>query len=246
MIKKSNNPQIQIGIVVPCYNEARRLLQEDFLSLPQNVFLLLVNDGSTDNTLDKLKKLETLNKNIQVLSLKKNKGKAEAVRMGVKALLKDKSINIFGYLDADLSTSIEEFLKIAERLEGEVCFAFGSRIQTINSTIERKYLRFVIGRTVAAIISKVLNVRIYDTQCGCKVFLRAEGEKIFKNQFISKWLFDVEIFFRLIDIKGISNIADCTLEYPLEKWIDKDGSKVSLLYGFRLFFDLIKIKKRYK
>ena len=124
MIKKSNNPEIQIGIVVPCYNEARRLLQEDFLSLPKNVFLLLVDDGSKDNTLDKLKKLETLNKNIQVLSLQKNKGKAEAVRRGVKALLKDKSINIFGYLDADLSTSIEEFLKIAERL-GEVCFAFG-------------------------------------------------------------------------------------------------------------------------
>ena len=105
-----------------------------------------------------------------MLSLQKNKGKAEAVRMGVNALLKTNQLTFFGYLDADLSTSIEEFLKIAERLEGGVCFAFGSRIQTINSTIERKYLRFVIGRTMAAIISKILNVRIYDTQCGCKVF----------------------------------------------------------------------------
>ena len=82
MIKKSNNPEIQIGIVVPCYNEARRLHQEDFLSLPKNVFLLLVDDGSKDNTLDKLKKLETLNKNIQVLSLQKTKVKLKRLEWG--------------------------------------------------------------------------------------------------------------------------------------------------------------------
>ena len=70
---KSNRPPTKTGIVIPCYNEAKRLRQKDFLSLPKNVFLLLVDDGSTDNTLDKLKKLEKQNKNIKVLSLNKNK-----------------------------------------------------------------------------------------------------------------------------------------------------------------------------
>ena len=168
-----------------------------------------------------------------MLSLQKNKGKAERLEWG-KCFVKTNQLTFLA-MNADLSTSIEEFLKIAERLEGGVCFAFGSRIQTINSTIERKYLRFVIGRTIAAIISKVLNAKFMTHNVAVR-FFKSGRRKIFKNKFISKWLLDVEIFFGLIDIKGIGNIANCALEYPLEKWIDKDGSKVGLLYDFRLFF----------
>ncbi len=78
-------------IVVPCYNEASRLDGDRFLAFlahhPQ-VRFLFVNDGSTDDTLDVLQRLESRNPDqIEVLNLPRNRGKAEAVRQGMLAAM---------------------------------------------------------------------------------------------------------------------------------------------------------------
>jgi hypothetical protein len=92
----------------------------------------------------------------------------------------------------------------------------------------------------------MLKLPIYDSQCGCKVFRRDWALIAFKDSFKSAWLFDVEIFYRFIRHFGREVIQTEIEEVPLKDWVDTEDSKVSLLYGLKVWFDLIKIYRYYK
>ena len=175
-----------------------------------------------------------------------NGGKANAVFTGFRQLLKHKNFKKVAYLDADLATSLEECLRLSEQVNETVVLAFGSRILKLDNQIKRKWYRFILGRVVATAISNALNLSIYDYQCGCKIFEAQTAEKIFDQAFISKWLFDVEIFFRMIRLFGRSEIQNHLREIPLRAWVDTPDSRVSPLYFFTLWWDLFKISKKYK
>ncbi|OCK42418.1 glycosyl transferase family 2 [Tenacibaculum soleae] len=247
-----NNPKIQhdLIIVIPCYNEENRLpinQFKQFLDTISDVLLFFVNDGSSDKTDDVIEKLATLYpKKVKLLSLKQNVGKASAVKAGFNFCEKNISFSKIAYLDADLATTLEECHVISNKINATIQFAFGSRIAKIDTNIQRKQHRFFIGRFIATLISKQLDLKVYDTQCGCKVFSKQLAANVFKEDFISKWLFDVEIFHRLIYIFKKENIKNIAREIPLKSWIDADDSRVKMTYFFKLWFDLLSIKKRYK
>ena len=132
-----------------------------------------------------------------------------------------------------------------ELIDKKTEFVFGSRIKKIDNTIERRWFRFIIGRMIATAISKVLNLAVYDTQCGCKLFSRNTAQLAFKTSFISPWLFDVEIFFRLKNYYGIRAFKTKSAEIPLKNWRDQGESKIQWTYGFKMWFDLLKIKRAY-
>lgn len=115
----------------------------------------------------------------------------------------------------------------------------------VGSAIERSFFRHLIGRLIATFISNILSLKVYDTQCGCKLIKRDLALKIFKDQFISEWLFDVELFARIINLYGIDNCTDIMIEVPLLKWKEKGGSKIKFNYIFRVWTDLYKIKHNY-
>ena len=92
----------------------------------------------------------------------------------------------------------------------------------------------------------MLRLPIYDSQCGCKIFSREWTTLIFNEVFLTRWLFDVEIFYRLINHFGRTKIQTKILEVPLSAWIDSENSKVSLFYGIKVWFDLLKIYRHYK
>jgi dolichyl-phosphate beta-glucosyltransferase len=193
------------SIVIPCYNEEKGISISEYSNFLDNnpeAFICFVNDGSTDKTLEVLNVLkEKYSDQIHILSLKKNSGKAEAVRAGINYCNQTFKHQYVGYLDADLATTLEEFIELHSHMHGEVIFTFGSRIRKIGSTIERKNSRFFIGRVVATLISNILDIKVYDTQCGSKLFTKEISEELFQKEFISKWLFDVEIFYRMIHPK---------------------------------------------
>ena len=112
----------------------------------------------------------------------------------------------------------------------------------VGSTIKRSQSRFLIGRIIATAISNILQLKVYDTQCGCKLFTKELSIVAFKNPFISKWLFDVEIFNRLMVYFGAEQSTNYMLEVPLKRWIDQGDSKVKFTYFFKLWIDLYKIK----
>jgi glycosyltransferase involved in cell wall biosynthesis len=207
--------------------------------------LWFVNDGSTDNTQEKLEKLVKLVvPEPGLIHISKNVGKAEAVRRGILTSLKEDSCRRCGFWDADLATPFTEFLRMSQAMDDnpKLVMVSGCRVQRLGASILRNPWRHYPGRIFAAIASIVLGIPVYDTQCGAKLFRAAVATEIFRTPFISRWSFDVEIFARL----GRSISMESVLELPLLEWIDTPGSKLSLAAALRSMFDLIRIYKKYQ
>ena len=240
----------KLCIVIPCYNEEVSLSFPDygaFIDRNPVVVLCFVNDASKDNTLEALESLRArYPHNCILLSYTKNQGKAEAVRRGIKYANNHSDYELLAYLDADLSTSLAECNSLSSYIKNDTVFVFGSRIMKIGSTIERNAFRFIAGRVIATIISHILDLKVYDTQCGCKLFTKELSVLLFEKPFISKWLFDVELFQRLIDHYSREKVLDKMIEVPLNRWIDRGSSSVKFSYFFKMWIDLYRIKKHYK
>ena len=239
-----------LSIIIPCYNEANRFPTErylQFLKQQPEVRLVFVDDGSSDTTEQVLSAIvAAFPKQTNLIVLEKNQGKAGAVQKGMLWAVSKTTSDRFAYLDADLSTSLEECLRLSEGINENCRFIFGSRILKTDNQIERKWYRFLIGRVVATAISTLLGISVYDTQCGCKVLQRELVELAFKDDFSSRWLFDVEIFFRLIRAFGKEEMVAFSKEVPLDQWIDTEDSRVKFTYVFRLWVDLATIYFRYR
>ena len=239
-----------LSIIIPCYNEANRFPTErylQFLKQQPEVRLVFVDDGSSDTTEQVLNAIvAAFPKQTNLIVLEKNQGKAGAVQKGMLWAVTKTTSDRFAYLDADLSTSLEECLRLSEGIDENCRFIFGSRILKTDNQIERKWYRFLIGRVVATAISTLLGISVYDTQCGCKILHRDLVELAFKDAFSSRWLFDVEIFFRLIRAFGKEEMVAFSKEIPLDQWIDTEDSRVKFSYMFRLWVDLATIYFRYR
>ncbi|MBI4778504.1 glycosyltransferase [Candidatus Desantisbacteria bacterium] len=123
-----------IGVIIPCYNEERRLQADDFineLAKNPNLSLLFVNDGSTDGTLKVIQKICEANPSRALcLSLSENKGKGEAIRMGMLYLLEKKTYDIIGFWDADLAVPLAEIWDFMDifQTNRDVQAVIGSRV----------------------------------------------------------------------------------------------------------------------
>ncbi|MFD0990557.1 DUF6311 domain-containing protein [Mariniflexile jejuense] len=236
-------------IVIPCYNEAGYFLHSNYISfLKKNndTLICFVNDGSSDSTSDCISSLkDRFPDNVEIVSHSANQGKAAAVKTGMDYCNTNFNFKNIAYLDADLSVSLEECYNLMSYLDKDIDFVFGSRVLRIGANIERKKSRHYIGRIISTLISIILSLKVYDTQCGCKIFKENLSKEIFKKPFISKWLFDVEIFFRILKIYGKELALTKMLEIPLKQWIDRGDSKVKITYFFKLWIDLLRIKKEY-
>ena len=240
------------GIVIPCFNEGQRLnisLFVDFLRHYENIKFVFVDDGSTDNTHNLLLSMaDELPEMIHIVELKSNSGKAEAIRCGINYILEKSKVSFVGYWDADLSTHLSELPKFIHFLtrHPKILFLMGSRIKRLGANIKRSEIRHYTGRIFATAASFILKLPVYDTQCGAKLIRRELAEKIFSNQFISRWLFDVELIARIIAEFGHFKTLDCIYEFPLETWIDDGKSKVKTIDFFRSPYELILIRHQYR
>jgi len=93
---------------------------------------------------------------------------------------------------------------------------------------------------LSTFISWVLKLRVYYTQYGCKIIKRDLAIKLLEEPFISKWLFDVELFARIIWIYGRPDCIYKMIEIPLQKWIERGGSKVNMHSDFGLICSELK------
>ncbi|WP_010521906.1 glycosyltransferase [Aquimarina agarivorans] len=234
-------------IIIPCYNEEKRLQLDKFISFLKknsNTHFLFVNDGSSDNTKAILTEVASTNDRVHFLDLSKNQGKGEAVRQGMLKAFEDTSFDIIGFLDADLSTPLEEIPKLATHLKNDVLFVFGARIKKIGAFIDRKVHRHILGRIFATAVSLTLHLNVYDTQCGIKLFKRKVVFKIFETPFLSKWIFDIEIFHRFSNICKPKTINHTAIEVPISVWKDVNGSKLKLIDFLKVPFELLLFIKK--
>jgi glycosyltransferase involved in cell wall biosynthesis len=223
------------GVVIPCYNEAKRLDTKSFLTTLEDqpeLSFLFVDDGSTDGTLQVLNSIKEQNLNrIDILHLEQNSGKAEAVRRGILKLIDGEYENV-GYWDADLATPLEAIAEFCQLLDStDRTMVIGSRVRLLGRRVERNALRHYVGRIFATCASLLLQVVIYDTQCGAKMFRNSDAlRNVFGKPFKVNWTFDVEMLARFPLVSGVSpaQLSARWYEYPLKEWIDVKGSKVKL------------------
>jgi dolichyl-phosphate beta-glucosyltransferase len=222
-------------IVVPCYNEARRLnlrAIQDYGRRGGVAELLFVNDGSRDETLELLEHLNKVNpQRFSFLHLARNGGKAEAVRMGMQMALST-GADFVGFWDADLATPLSDIEPFCRILEGKphIDAVIGTRMRLLGHAIQRQALRYWLGRCFANCASLALGVRIFDTQCGAKLF-RATDElvAVVSQPFCTRWIFDVEIFARMKQLRRSADrspLEQSIYEFPLDSWRDVAGSNV--------------------
>jgi dolichyl-phosphate beta-glucosyltransferase len=237
----------EICIIIPFYNEEKRFDVEKFENFSQKhtaIYFCLVNDGSKDNTLFVLEGLQSQNERIKVLNLPSNKGKAEAIRLGMNHVQQWMDFKYLAFLDADFSAPPEVIPFMLSVSEGR-SILMGSRIMYLGMNISRNPLRHYIGRIFATLASEILKLPIYDTQCGAKIFSKEIVAVAFNEPFITTWLFDLEIIMRIIKEIGWVKFLQISKEVPLYEWVEKGGSKVKLSYMFRLPIDLMRIRLTY-
>ena len=252
--KLSNTRMLQkncVGVVIPCYNEEKRLISNQFKEFAHKnlgYHLCFVNDGSTDNTLTVLEKLKEDNpENISIYNCKQNGGKAEAVRQGILHLVKDQQLDYIGFLDADLSTDFRDFDDLVKTIESsDFKIVSGSRISRMGADITKESARKIISMTINLIIQTILGMPFKDTQCGAKVMDREIASKMFNKKFVTKWLFDVELFMRMKKYFGKTEVKKIICEQPLKRWIHADGSKLSIKDSVKIVGQLAQIAIHYR
>lgn len=239
-----------VGVVIPCYNEEKRLKAASFTQFVERSLgyhLCFVNDGSKDNTLEVLKEISKGKEDfISVYDCAKNGGKAEAVRQGILHLTKDQQIDYFGYLDADLSTNFDDFEDLVQTISSSSFqIVGGSRMARMGANITKEGGRAIISKTINMIIRNILGMSFNDTQCGAKVMTREVAENMFNEPFLTSWLFDVEIFLRMKKHFGSENVNQIICEQPLKRWIHEDGSHLSMKDSFKILAQLLQLKLSY-
>lgn len=236
-------------VVIPCFNEADRIdltaidaLVRALHAVEDGCRVLLVDDGSTDGTADLLASLADGHEVVEFLRLDRNRGKAEAVRHGLRTAVAS-GATVVGYCDADFATPPEEVARLLAVLRGhpEDLAVIGSRVLLLGHAIHRSPTRHYVGRVFATLSGAILGVGVYDTQCGAKWFRAGDPlRRALDVPFRSRWGFDVELLGRLLR-SGAR--ADELREVPLDAWRDVGGSKVTARAGIRTLVDLARIRR---
>jgi len=150
-------------------------------------------------------------------------------------------------MDADLSTPFGEMERLFSFLDQHesIEVIFGSRIKRLGSRIERTPARHYFGRAFATFISVLLKLPVYDSQCGAKVMTAEKASALFRDEFLTTWLFDVELLYRHKILYGTDRTLLEVYEYPLYEWTESRGSKIRFINVLAMPFDLVRIYLHY-
>ena len=231
-------PEPFLSIVVPAYNEARRIrdtlkkLCHIQASQPYPVELIVVDDGSADQTVETVEEFP----GIRLVQNDCNHGKGFTVRHGVL----EATGKYVLFTDADLSTPIEEADKLLSALQREGAdVAIGSRaLHRELIGVHQPWLREMGGRFFNLLVRVFTGLRLRDTQCGFKLFNRSSTRRAFEDLRIEGFGFDPELLF-LIE-RGGGRIV----EVPV-RWNDNPATKVRFLRdSVVMVLDLIGIRWR--
>lgn len=228
-----------LSVIIPAYNEEKRLLSTlskicAYLSTKDFPYeIIVVDDGSTDNTLQMVKNFASSNRHIVILINEQNSGKGFSVRKG---MLSARGEYVF-FTDADLSTPIEEIEKCLPYLINGYDVVIGSRsMPGSDILVHQPWYREKMGKIFNFMVNMVLLKGIIDTQCGFKGFKREAVRTVFNRCKIDGFSFDVEALY--LSRKYNFKIK----EIPI-RWENSPLSKVSpIKHSLQMFKDLIGIK----
>ncbi|HYC82967.1 MAG TPA: glycosyltransferase [Candidatus Paceibacterota bacterium] len=232
-----------ISIVIPVYNAAAYI--DDTLSKLitfaqdnlEEFEVILVNDGSTDNTFEKLSIWQSRYSQFRVIDNKTNQGKGGAVKDGVLAAIGEHVL----FTDADLPYELNSIARLPTIFSSGADVVLGARTRERESRISNDGLRRkMLSKVFAGLANLALYKPVSDTQCGFKAFAREAAIDIFRDIKIKRFCFDVELI-SLAQAKGYAIAVLPVLLVNQEKTSVRIG-----LDGIRMLVDLAKlIAKRY-
>lgn len=233
-----------LSIVIPAYNEEERIgptLAKIYSFLKTRNYdyeVLVVDDGSTDNTVKEVQKNDLFIENkLRVISNGINRGKGFSVRSG---MINSRGENVL-ISDADLSTPIEELDKLFAYFAKNFDIVMGSRsTQGSDIGIRQPWYREKMGRIFNFFIKKILFLEFNDTQCGFKLLKATPAKNIAAQLCMNGFSFDVEMAY-LAKKRGYK-IAEVGVI-----WNNSIQTKVSIFgSSLNMFFDLFRIKRLHK
>lgn len=213
-----------LSLVIPAYNEEKRLgktlerMLEFFGTKSFPTEILVVDDGSTDRTVEVVKSFGEGKIPLKLISYGKNRGKGYAIKTGMLSASGEYAL----FADADMSTPIEMFDRFESYLKQEVDVIIGTR-KTAGAYVgkHQPFYRENIGKVFTWLSNRLLGLEVSDFTCGFKCFKHRTIEPVFRNQRISGWGYDTEIIF-IARHKGFR-----IQEVPVS-WYNDEATRVKL------------------
>jgi glycosyltransferase involved in cell wall biosynthesis len=240
------NEAPSVHLVVPCYRESARIggflpnLCHEMSALGL-VRVLVVEDGSDGDELARMQRIvDDLRAEFPGLlplkSIPQNVGKGGAVYAGWR---EHDGAEWLGFVDADGSCSASEVARLIRMTQSGLtspCAIFASRVKMLGRNVDRLFKRHLLGRVFATLVSELLDIPVYDSQCGLKMVPRRAYESVAAKLQIKGFAFDVELMVALLD-------TGCQIEEVPIDWSEVPGGKVKLFRdSWRMARDVLKIR----
>jgi dolichyl-phosphate beta-glucosyltransferase len=232
--------QPYLSIIVPAYNEAERIpktlldMDKRLEHAAYSYEIVVVNDGSTDNTAAIVRNMTKAVRNLKLIDLTENSGKGGTVRQGM--LLSAGKIRLF--TDADNSTSIDQFEKMMPFFKEGYDVVIGSRaVRGAELDPPEPFYRQIIGKLLNLIVQIFLLSGIWDTQCGFKAFTEDAAKRIFMPSRVTGWGFDVEVL-------ALAKLSGARIKEMPVHWVDDTRSHVKFSAGLQFLRDIAIIRWR--
>lgn len=230
-----------LSVIIPAYNEEARIistLESIYTYLNQQAFsweILVVLDGSQDNTLAVVENFAQDHHGICWIDRKENRGKGYTVREGM--LTATGSIRLF--TDADNSTDISHFDKMQPLFSAGhdvvICSRDSKDAAGARQAVPQSWPKRILGNLGNLFIQAVAVPGIWDTQCGFKAFTQEAAEQIFPVTRIDRWGFDTEVLALARHFNYSTNIVAAY-------WIDAEGTHIKFTDYFQTIWEPIKIR----
>jgi len=227
------------SIIIPAYNEGARLgttldrVLNYVAAQRWDAEVIVVNDGSRDQTPDLVRSYAQTHPALRLLENPGNRGKGYSVRNGMLHAAGE----ILLFSDADLSSPIEEAIKLFAAIRSGADIAIGSRwLQPELQAHRQSVLRQFYGRIFNLALRILLGLKFKDTQCGFKAFTRKAAQTIFPLQEIERWGFDPELLY-------LARRSGLKVKEVAVVWSHSEGTRINPLRdGLRMFAEVLKIR----
>lgn len=232
-----------LTIVIPCYNEQDRFpiffqqLCKDLEGV-NDIQIFIIDDGSElvnyNTMVDKIQKIPS-QLNYKLIRYEKNKGKGFAISKGIE----EANTDYVGFVDADGAVPGYEILNLWNYLKNNpnVDYVSGARIIMLGKKVYKSFPRHISSRIFATYFTLIYGIKMYDPQCGLKLFKKSAYLQVFSSIQDFRWLWDTQLTVLLHKKKY--NLE----EIPID-WKEVRGSKVSILKdSISMFFKLLHYRK---
>ena len=231
---------VEISVIIPAYNEEGKIgktireVRKLFNNLGIEHEIIVVDDGSTDNTFKEATS-ERFD-NVKVVGYKQNKGKGYAIRYGLRFASKQ----LVTFLDADMELDPKQISVLIEYMKKSGAdVVVGSKRHPLSKIEYYPFVRKFLSKVYNSFLRLVLHINVRDTQAGFKLIKREVLERIVPLMKIKRFAFDVELlaYARVFGYKIVE--APIVLKFSRKKW-----GRITLKTILNIFFDTMVIACR--